>query len=121
MTKREFIEGYLKTNTSVVGSAIPITLNAEKEVTQEWLMCFVKNLIELLKEKTEWHTGTPTEEGLYVVLTKVTTIGIHSSEGAYILDWWDGYCFKNLEQMARHNPIFGNDVYSWVKWQKIEP
>ena len=67
-----------------------------------------------------WHTEEPAEEGLYVVLTKVTTIGIHSSEGAYILDWWDGYCFKNLKQMARHNPVFGNDVYSWVKWQKIE-
>ena len=73
------------------------------------------------RRPSPWSTGTPTEEGLYVVLTKVTTIGIHSSEGTYILDWWDGYCFKNLKQMARRNPVFGNDVYSWVKWQRIEP
>ena len=71
--------------------------------------------------ESPWHTGMPTEEGLYVVLTKVTNKGIHSSEGTNILDWWDGYCFKNLKHMARHNPVFGNDVYSWVKWQKIEP
>lgn len=73
------------------------------------------------RRPSPWHTEMPTEEGLYVVLTKVTTIGIHSSEGTYILDWWDGYCFKNLKQMARHNPVFGNDVYSWVKWRRIEP
>lgn len=80
----------------------------------------VINHLRELNEKTKWHTEMPTEEGLYVVLTKVTNKGIQSSEGAYILDWWDGYCFKNLKQMARHNPVFGNDVYSWVKWQKIE-
>jgi len=67
-----------------------------------------------------WHTGTPTEEGLYVVLTKVATIGVHSSEGTYILDWWDGYCFKNLKAIVQNSPIHRNDEYSWVKWQKIE-
>ena len=33
-----------------------------------------------------WHTGTPKEKGLYVVLTKVSTEGVSSSEGTYILD-----------------------------------
>ena len=69
---------------------------------------------------SSWHTGTPTEEGLYVVLTKVATIGVHSSEGTYILDWWDGYCFKNLKAIVQNSPIHRNDEYSWVKWQKIE-
>ena len=84
--------------------------------------CYTKEqAIELWNRRPSvWHTEMPTEEGLYVVLTKVTNKGIQSSEGAYILDWWDGYCFKNLKQMARHNPVFGNDVYSWVKWQRIE-
>lgn len=67
-----------------------------------------------------WHTGTPTEEGLYVVLTKVSTDGVASSEGTYILDYWDGYSFKYLERRAMISALTEPDKYSWVAWQKIE-
>ena len=72
------------------------------------------------KVSPDWHTGNPTETGLYVVLTEVVTIGIHSSKGTYILDWWDGYCFKNLQGIVQNSPIHRIKEYSWVKWQKIE-
>lgn len=67
-----------------------------------------------------WHTGTPTEKGLYVVLTKVSMNGVSSSEGTYILDYWDGYSFQYLKRKALVFSLIEPDIYSWVKWQKIE-
>ena len=91
----------------------------EKEIC-EHIKQAIKTIIQHKETENTWHTGTPTEEGLYAVLTKITTIGIHSSKGTYILDWWDGFSFQNLKKMATHNPIFGSETYSWIKWQKIK-
>ena len=71
--------------------------------------------------ENRWHTGLPTEKGLYVVLTKVSTDGVSSSKGTYILDYWDGYSFKYLERRAITSALTEPDKYSWVAWQKITP
>ena len=53
MTKREFFENELKMKPSEIGTAVPFNPNGETEVTQEWLIAFIKNLIE---EKEDGHT-----------------------------------------------------------------
>ena len=68
-----------------------------------------------------WHTGTPTEKGLYVVLTKVSTEGVSSSEGTYILDYWDGYSFQYLKRKAMTYALTEPDTYGWVAWMPITP
>ena len=68
-----------------------------------------------------WHTGTPKEKGLYVVLTKVSMEGVSSSEGTYILDYWDGYCFQYLKRKAMVYALTEPDTYGWVAWMPITP
>ena len=65
-----------------------------------------------------WHTGTPTEEGLYILLTDFQVGGLSFSAGTYTLDYWDGYSFKELKKRAEMNAIFKPNMYSWVAWQK---
>ena len=79
-----------------------------------------KMLYEILIEldDSDWHTGTPTRNGLYVVLTKVSMEGVSSSEGTYILDYWDGYSFQYLRRKAM--VYLEPDTYGWVAWQRIE-
>ena len=68
-----------------------------------------------------WHTGTPTEEGIYILLTDFQIDGLSSSAGTYTLDYWDGYSFKYLRKEAEMNAVFKPNMYSWVAWQKITP
>lgn len=77
-------------------------------------------LNELTAEIPNWEEGNPTEKGLYVVLTKVPMEGVPSSEGTFILDYWDGYSFQYLKRKAMSNHLTNPTTYEWVMWQKIE-
>jgi len=78
-------------------------------------------LNELTAEIPNWQTGNPTEKGLYVVLTKAPMEGVLSSEGTFILDYWDGYSFQYLKRKAMTYALTEPDTYGWVAWQKITP
>ena len=97
-------------NMNIVGNIIP------KERPEN-----ISNSSIWVKHQSNWQTGTPTEKGLYVVLTKVSTEGVSSSEGTYILDYWDGYSFQYLKRKAMTYALTEPDTYGWVAWQKIEP
>ena len=79
-----------------------------------------KELNELTLKIPNWQEGNPTEKGLYVVLTKTPMEGVLSSEGTFILDYWDGYSFQYLKRKALVFSLIEPDIYSWVKWQKLE-
>jgi len=50
MTKREFFENELKIMPSEIGSAVPFNSDGEIEVTEGWLIAFIKHLIEDCKK-----------------------------------------------------------------------
>lgn len=109
MTKREFFENELKMKPSEIGTAVPFNPNGETEITEEWLISFIKNL---LAERSKWHTETPTEEGDYFVAFR-----------------W-GLDNEIMHDMASH-VLYGATAFvngNWridfpyvvVAWQKIE-
>lgn len=103
MTKREFFENELKMKPSEIGTAIPFNQNGETEVTEGWLISFIKNL---LAERNKWHTGTPTEEGLYLYEARHYNMemSIYYSYGVQM-----------------YYPNLGWNVCGIVAWQKITP
>lgn len=112
MTKREFFENVLKMKPSEIGTAVPFNTNGETEVTEEWLISFIKNL---LAERNNWHTGTPTKEGNYIAHLR-----IKSRDGELIE--YDMTC--NLEVLL--NYIMCQDEseenYLMIKgWMMYEP
>lgn len=50
MTKQEFFEKELYCTPHEVGQSVPFGINTNKQVTEEWLICFVKNLVRELRE-----------------------------------------------------------------------
>lgn len=55
-----------------------------------------------------WHTGTPTEEGLYLTVIKIDDGGRRYCYAYEPVYWKDGWCFRHFT-----NPI--------IAWQKIIP
>jgi len=102
MTKREFFENVLKMKPSEIGTAVPFNPNGETEVTEEWLISFIKNL---LAERSNWHTGTPTEEGWYLMKVKLDDEIIYDTN--YLTP-----CVYGMDWRYAHGEI--------IEWQKIE-
>jgi len=120
MTKREFFENELKMKPSEIGTAVPFNPNGETEVTEEWLISFIKNL---LAERSKWHTGTPTENGYY--LCKVF-YDKDTPNDMRILEWvgsLDCFCIPYSEFRAYHYYVGennGEDVEVVYEWQKLD-
>ena len=72
-----------------------------------------KEIAEEERKKSNWHTGTPTEEGWYVLHYP------KSEEQPYELARYDGECFIAVKPF--HAIIVRIDVDTVPYWQKIEP
>lgn len=109
MTKREFFENVLKMKPSDIGTAIPFNPNGETEVTEEWLISFIKNL---LAERSNWHTGTPTEKGDYLCVFKRD-----GRDDDIVYGWctWDGKAWDIYLNAVDYV------IYSIVAWMPITP
>lgn len=109
MTKREFFENELKMMPSEIGSAVPMNVDGEKEVTEAWLMAFVKHLVEDLKEAKNWHTGTPTEKGWYLCAYDTDI---------YLANYWVGSGW--LKQYRAEGIDCRQGLLAWQKIESFE-
>lgn len=68
----------LDVDSNAVGKGLPPEFNLAGDVSEDVLVKFIRFLLDtamVLKTERKWHTGTPTEEGEYVV---ETCTGMHS-------------------------------------------
>ena len=114
MTKREFFENELKMMPSEIGSAVPMNVDGEKEVTEAWLMTFVKHLVEDLKEAKKWHTERPTEEGWYLVAYKK-----RDCDGSYYWEYGARVWIEIIEGEGHWDVC--EEKHPVLAWQRIEP
>ncbi len=71
----------------------------------------VANTIKKEEQNTNWHTGTPTEEGDYLVAVKYEpVIGVEYQVNRYLLEPYNSFIYKLAGEGGRI-----------IAWQKIEP
>lgn len=90
----------------------PNDCDMSREITIEDCIYLFNSLgrqIRHLQERSNWHTGTPTEDGYYLCHVQFNSEDYESDEEGYDLPYW----FKDGS--------WGDESVRVIAWWKIEP
>lgn len=119
MTKREFFEDVLKMSPGEIGAAVPFNPNGETEVTEEWLIAFIRNLLE---KRNPWHyvDEEMPELGTTVLVVAETDSPFGKVLGSYLDNYEERTGWGRTIKVWNRADRNGDKVLAWLPIPKFE-
>ena len=116
MTFKELFQK-LDVDSNALGKGLPPEFNLAGDVSEDVLVKFIRFLLDtamVLKTERKWHTGTPTEEGDYIVWLRFCNC-IKDKEGWLPFEW------DKERGLLYNGKVPVSEFGEVLAWQKIEP